>query len=71
MALMSKIIILTLLAAVILALFAGLYFLIKEPASSRKTLRSLILRIAITIALMLLLLLAVYMGWIVPHPVGG
>jgi quinol-cytochrome oxidoreductase complex cytochrome b subunit len=67
---MSDAIIVILLLCVLVALFTGLYFLIKGPTRSQNTVRSLTVRVGFTVALIIFLLAAAYMGWITPHPVG-
>lgn len=63
-----KIIVLVAMAAVLVNLFIALFHLTRGgEGDSRKTLRSLTWRLAISIALFLLLFLAALMGWIAPH----
>ncbi len=68
---MSKVFVLILLGLIVIALFTGLYFLLKENSSrSKNTLRSLMVRVGFTLILLILLLVGIYMGWLNPHPVG-
>lgn len=64
---LPKLIIVALLLAIVVALFSGLFFLLKDSSQSRRTLRALTLRVGLSVALILFLLLSVYMGWIKPH----
>ncbi len=64
-----KIALLTILILIVVALFSGLFFLMKEDGHSQKALRSLIIRVALSLLLIFLLVFSFYMGWIVPHPV--
>ena len=61
-----KIFVLLLLAAVVISLFSGLFFLVKDkdkPDSSRM-LRSLKIRVGFSVALILFLVLSYQLGWI-------
>jgi hypothetical protein len=64
-----KIIVLILLAAVVVSLFSGLFFLVKDKdqPDSTRMLRSLKLRVALSITLILVLVGSFLMGWIVPQ----
>lgn len=68
-----KIIIVAFLLAILASLFSGLYFLLKDPGTSndRRTVRALTVRVGLSIAFALFLILSYYMGWIHPHGVGG
>lgn len=66
-----KFVILALLAAIIAALIFGGVYLIKDPSSSRRAARALTWRVGLQVALILLLVLAFFMGWLQPHGVGG
>ena len=67
-----KIIIVVFLLAIVASLFSGLYFLLKDPGTSqdRRTVKALTVRVALSIAFALFLILSYYMGWIHPHGVG-
>lgn len=62
---------LALMVLILIALFTGLFFLMKEEGNSKKTLRALIVRVGLSLVLIFFITLSFYMGWIVPHPVGG
>ncbi len=63
-----KIIILLLLAAIVVSLSSGLFFLTKKGEdNSSMLLRSLKIRVALSEALIVLLVLSVFFGWI-PMP---
>lgn len=49
---------------------AGLYYMMVDKGTSKRTVNSLTKRIALSIALILLVVLAIHMGWITPHGVG-
>jgi hypothetical protein len=61
-----KIIVFVLLAAVVVSLFSGLVFLVKDKDSpgSTRMLTSLKIRVALSLALILFLVLAYSLGWI-------
>ena len=59
------------LAVILWNLGAGLYYMLVDKGTTKRTVNALTRRIAISIALILLVALAIYMGWITPHGVGG
>ncbi|MGI9223674.1 MAG: twin transmembrane helix small protein [Woeseiaceae bacterium] len=61
-----KLVVILLLAAVVLSLFSGLFFLVKDKnkPDSRRMLRSLKIRVALSAALILFLVLSYQLGWI-------
>ena len=61
-----KAIVLILLAAIIVSLGSGLFFLTKDDQGSGRTLRALTWRIALSITLILFLVLSFWFGWIPP-----
>jgi hypothetical protein len=62
-----KIIVVLVLLVIVGSLGSGLYFLIKDPARSPRTVKALTWRIGLSIGLFLLLLLAFATGLIQPH----
>ena len=68
-----KIIIVAFLLAIVTSLFTGLYFLLKDKGTrdDRRTVNALKVRVGLSIAFALFLILGYYMGWIHPHGVGG
>ncbi|MBA4707347.1 DUF2909 domain-containing protein [Aquitalea sp. FJL05] len=62
-----KIVIVFLLACIVLALFWGLSGLLKAESGSQRLIRSLTLRLGLSIGLFILLLLGVLFGWWRPH----
>ena len=69
--LLIKLLIVILLLFVVASLFSGLYFLIKDPSDSRRVVKSLSLRILLSLILLLLLFAGIYFGLIEPHPPGA
>jgi len=63
-----KVIVLVLLAAIVLALFSGLFFLVKDKdhPDSPRLLTALKVRVGLSIALVVLLVLSYQLGWIAP-----
>jgi len=61
-----KIIVLVLLAAIVISLGTGLFYLRREDADSPKMLRALEIRVGLSLVLILFLVLSYYMGWIQP-----
>ena len=64
-----KSIIIIFLLFIIYALMSALYFLVRDKADSTRVVKALTWRIALSIILFLLLMLAFAMGWIQPHAV--
>ena len=61
-----KVVVLVLLAAIVIALFSGLFFLVKDKdhPNSPRLLTALKVRVGLSIALVLLLVLSYQFGWI-------
>ena len=49
---------------------AGLYYMLVDKGTTKRTVNSLTKRIGLSVALILFVVLAIYMGWIEPHGVG-
>jgi len=64
-----KILIVVVLAAIILSLLSGLFHLVKETGESKRMVNALTMRIALSVALFILLFIAWYAGLITPHHV--
>ena len=63
-----KLVIFALLAAIIISLGFGLFFLTNEKNDRKKLLRSLQIRIALSIVLIVVLISAYVFGWVGPLP---
>jgi Na+-driven multidrug efflux pump len=63
----STTIIIGFLVLIIIALFSGLFFLISDDGSKKRTLRALSIRIGLSVALILFLVVGFLSGWIKPH----
>ncbi len=64
-----KLLIIILLGFVLYSLGAGLYYLLKDEGQSKRVLKTLTLRVGISLAVFILLLFAAQVGWIQPHGV--
>ncbi|MEQ1802418.1 MAG: twin transmembrane helix small protein [Gammaproteobacteria bacterium] len=64
---MIKVLVLVLLAAIVVSLFSGLFFLNRDKDGSGRMARALTVRITLSVLLFLLLLLAWWTGAIQPH----
>lgn len=61
-----KIVVFALLAAILISLGSGLFYLSRDDADSTKVLRALKIRVALSAVLILFLLAAYFLGWIQP-----
>lgn len=68
---LPKLILVLLLLAIVASLFSGLFFLMKDDSSRRRTLWALKIRVGLSIALLVFLALAFMNGWLRPHGFGG
>ncbi|MGH8030864.1 MAG: twin transmembrane helix small protein [Luteimonas sp.] len=49
---------------------AGLYYMLVDKGRTKRSVNALTKRIALSVALILLVMLSIHMGWITPHGVG-
>ena len=68
---MKLVLIVGFLIVILWNLGAGLYYMLVDKGQSKRTVNALTRRIAFSVAMILLVILAIYMGWITPHGVGG
>jgi Protein of unknown function (DUF2909) len=61
-----KIVVVILLFMVIISLFSGLYFVMKDKGNSKRAVKALTYRVAFSMSIFLLLLLGFHFGWIPP-----
>ena len=61
-----KAVVLVAFLLILAALFSALYFLYKDRGQSKRMVHALTVRVALSIALVLFLLLSYWMGWIAP-----
>jgi len=64
---MIKLLVIVLLAAIVVSLFSGLFFLNRDQGGSGRMVRALTVRIALSVLLFLILLVAWWTGAIQPH----
>ena len=67
---MKTLLILGFLGLIVYNLGAGLYYMLVDKGTTKRTVNALTKRIALSVALILLVALSIYMGWITPHGVG-
>ena len=67
---LKTLLIVAFLALILWNLGAGLYYMMADKGQTKRTVNALTKRIALSIALILLVVLAHYMGWIQFHGVG-
>ena len=61
-----KYVVFVLLAAIVISLGTGLFYLRREDADSPKMLRALEIRVGLSLVLILFLVPSYFLGWIVP-----
>lgn len=59
-----KFVVFALLAAILISLGSGLWYLSRDNADSSKVLKALKIRVALSVLLMLVLVAAYFLGWI-------
>ena len=67
---LKTLLIVAFLIVILWNLGAGLYYMLVDKGQTKRTVNALTRRIAVSVALILLVILAIYMGWIEPHGVG-
>ncbi len=67
---LKTLLIVAFLGVILWNLGAGLYYMLIDKGTTKRTVNALTKRIALSVALILLVALAIYMGWITPHGVG-
>lgn len=65
---MLKFLIVVLMLAVVVSLFSGLFFLIKDGGKTNRVLNSLALRVALSVMLLAVILLSVWQGGLTLNP---
>lgn len=61
-----KLLIVILLLAVLASLFSGLFFVQRDQGRSTRTVRALTVRVALSLLLFAVLVIAFHLGWLVP-----
>lgn len=62
-----KIVIFFVMLAILISLASGLIFLIKDDGNTKRTVKALTFRIALSLGLFIFLILAFSLDWITPH----
>ena len=68
---LKTLLIVAFLVVILWNLGAGLYYMLVDKGTTKRTVNALTKRIALSVALILLVALSIYMGWITPHGVMG
>jgi hypothetical protein len=68
---MKTLVILAFLGMILYNLFAGLYYMLADNASSKRTVNALTKRIALSVGLIILVIIGMKTGFIEAHGVGG
>ena len=68
---LKTLLVIAFLIVIVWNLGAGLYYLMVDRGQTKRTVNALTKRIALSVALILLVVLGIYSGWIKPHGVGG
>jgi succinate dehydrogenase/fumarate reductase cytochrome b subunit len=66
----KTLVIVAFLVVILWNLGAGLYYMLVDKGTTKRTVNALTKRIALSVALILFVILAIYMGWITPHDIG-
>ncbi|OGT47037.1 MAG: hypothetical protein A3E83_04120 [Gammaproteobacteria bacterium RIFCSPHIGHO2_12_FULL_41_20] len=67
MILFVKAVVILLFIGIFFALASALYYLVMDKAESKRVVKALTWRIALSLILFILLMIAFAMGWITPH----
>ncbi|MCY7355309.1 MAG: twin transmembrane helix small protein [Lysobacter sp.] len=67
---LKTLLIIAFLILILWNLGAGLYYMLSDKGKTDRAVKALTKRIALSVALILFVALAIYMGWITPHGVG-
>lgn len=68
---MKILLIVAFLIVILWNLGAGLYYMMADKGQTKRTVNALTRRVAVSVALILVVLLSIWMGWITPHGLGG
>ena len=66
----AKVVLVALMLAMLVVLFRGLFFLVKDQGKTKRTANALLWRVLFAATVLGFLLLSIKMGWIVPHGLG-
>lgn len=66
----GKLIIVAFLIVILYNLGAGLYYMMVDKGTTNRSVTALTRRIALSVGLIVLVMFAIWMGWITPHDLG-
>ena len=64
-----RLIIIVIFFAILVSLFSGVFFMIRDKGQSTRSVKALSIRIGLSLAVFAFLIFAYVMGWISPNPV--
>jgi succinate dehydrogenase/fumarate reductase cytochrome b subunit len=67
---LKTLLIIAFLLVILWNLGAGLYYMLVDKGQTKRTVNALTRRIGLSVLLILLVILAIWMGWITPHGIG-
>ena len=67
---LKTLLIVAFLIIIVWNLGAGLYYMLVDKGTTSRTVNALTRRVALSVALIVLVALSIYMGWITPHGIG-
>jgi hypothetical protein len=59
-----RVVVLLFIGFILVSLFSGLYFLLKDPRGSQRTVKALTIRIVLSLVLFVLLIIAFQLGFV-------
>lgn len=68
---LKTLLVIAFLIVIVWNLGAGLYYLLVDRGQTKRTVNALTRRIGVSVALIVLVIVSIYMGWIKPHVIGG
>ena len=67
---LKTLLIIAFLLLILWNLGAGLYYMLVDKGQTKRTVNALTRRIGLSVALVVMVVLSIWMGWITPHGVG-
>lgn len=68
---LKTLLVIAFLIVIVWNLGAGLYYLLVDRGQTKRTVNALTRRITASVALIVLVVIGIYSGWIKPHGIGG
>ncbi|XFC37387.1 twin transmembrane helix small protein [Stenotrophomonas indicatrix] len=68
---LKTLLVIAFLIVIVWNLGAGLYYLLVDRGQTKRTVNALTRRIGVSVALIVLVMVCIYMGWIKPHGIGN